>query len=89
MTQQSAEQQIQALQEEVRNLKVRQFDTQAALTEERKSFGQFVGILAQLLDFAQENASSLQNYLDEISVLTGKVEPVDTAEPAADGVEAE
>lgn len=89
MTQQTAEQQIQALQEEVRNLKVRQFDTQEALTEERKSFGQFVGILAQLLDFDQEKASSLQNYVDEIAVLTGKVEPVDTAEPAADGVDAE
>ncbi|CAM0020667.1 tail fiber chaperone [Vibrio phage K567] len=74
MSQQTPEQVIETLQAQVKDLKVRQFDTQETLQAERQSFGQFVGVLAQLLDFDQEKAASLQNYVDEIAILTGKAE---------------
>ncbi|CAM0067414.1 tail fiber chaperone [Vibrio phage F86] len=86
MSQQATpEQVIEQLQGQVKDLKVRQFDTQEALSAERQSFGQFVGVLAQLLDFDQEKAGSLQNYVDEIAILTGKAErPAETTEEEAE-----
>ncbi|QNJ54775.1 hypothetical protein vBValMR10Z_235 [Vibrio phage vB_ValM_R10Z] len=74
MSQQTAEQVIEQKDAQIKDLKVRTFDLQETLQEERNSFGQFVGVLAQLLDFDQAQASSLQNYVDEIAILTGKAE---------------
>ncbi|AAQ64393.1 hypothetical protein KVP40.0323 [Vibrio phage KVP40] len=74
MSQQTPEQVIEQKDAQIKDLKVRTFDLQEALQAERNSFGQFVGVLAQLLDFDQEKASSLQNYVDEVAYLTGKAE---------------
>ncbi|AUR86058.1 coil containing protein [Vibrio phage 1.081.O._10N.286.52.C2] len=86
---QTPEKQIEQLTETAKGLKVRVFDLQEALEAERGSFGQFVNILAQLLDFDQEKAASLQNYVDEVAYLTGKAERPEAAEEAAEAAEAE
>ncbi|AGN30374.1 hypothetical protein VPFG_00377 [Vibrio phage nt-1] len=89
MSQQTPEQVIEQQGEVIKDLKVRTFDLQEALQAERSSFGQFVNVLAQLLDFDQEKASSLQNYVDEIAFITGKAERPVAGETPAEPTEEE
>lgn len=65
---------IRDLSEQVKELKVRTFDLQETLQSERKSFGQFVGVLSQLFDFDETQSQNLQNYVDEAAYLTGKAD---------------
>lgn len=88
MSQQTPEQAIEQKDVQIKELKVRTFDLQEALQTERESFGQFVGYLAQLLDFDQEQSSSLQNYVDAVAKLTGKA-PAQEEHPVEEIADAE
>lgn len=78
---QEIQEQLKALTEQNKNLKVRTFDLQEALQGERQSFGQFCNVLAQLLSLSEEEAQDLQNYVNKLAEITGATEAASETAP--------
>lgn len=83
--QQTPEKQFEALNGQLKELKVRTFDLQEALNGERQHISQFVNILAELLSIEGEDAQSLQNYIDRVVELKEKLAAYEPVETEAEG----
>ena len=61
--------QLEQLQQENANLKVRCFDLGEALNSERNNIGQFAGAIAELLQLPKEKQTDLNEYVSAIQAL--------------------
>lgn len=85
MQQVTPEQQIEQLNGQIKDLKVRTFDLQEALNGERAHVSQFVNILAQQLGLEGEEAQDLQNYINKVNELKEKLAAYEPVEGEAEG----
>lgn len=66
----------QMMKEQINELKVRVFDLQEALADERNAMGRFCGIIASMIGLEGEDAQDLQNYINRVAELTGHADGV-------------
>lgn len=75
---QDIQKQLEALQQQAANYKIRLFDLQEELSNERTHVSQFVNILAQQLKIEGEDAQKLKNYIDAVQKLVdGNIQEVE------------